>query len=457
MRGIVTWFVKNSVPANLFMFFLIFGGFFVSYPTMKSEFFPIPDLSTITISVPYPGASAKEVESSISSKIEDRLQGISNIKKLRSYSLEGAGLVTIQVFDSGEIDTTLDDVKTIMDGISTFPQNSEAPVVSKLEPTEKVLDVIVYGDVDERVLLNITKQVNKEMKELSEVSFTEINGDRDKEITIEVSEKNLEKYNLSFDQITMAINAGSIDLPGGLLSSKSGDLLIRTVGQSYNANEYEKIVIKGQPDGSQLLLKDIATITDGFIDVESYYRWDGVKAMFISANLVGDQDVLVAAEQLRKYVKSKQLDMPPNVSIDYWYDQARYLQDRINLLYRNFAIGIVLVLLLLTMFLRPSVAFWVSMGIPISFGGALIILPLIVVTVNILSAFMFIVLLGIVVDDAIIVGENVFRRRVKRKENNMDSTIKGTMEVLIPVFFGVLTTIVVFAPMLDLAGQTGET
>ena len=194
------------------------------------------------------------------------------------------------------------------------------------------------------------------MKELSEVSFTEINGDRDKEITIEVSEKNLEKYNLSFDQITMAINAGSIDLPGGLLSSKSGDLLIRTVGQSYNANEYENIVIKGQPDGSQLLLKDIATITDGFIDVESYYRWDGVQAMFISANLVGDQDVLLAAEQLRKYVKSKQSDMPPNVSIDYWYDQARYLQDRINLLYRNFAIGIVLVLLLLTMFLRPSVA-----------------------------------------------------------------------------------------------------
>ena len=322
-----------------------------------------------------------------------------------------------------------------MDGISTFPQNSEAPVISKLEPTEKVLDVIVYGDVDERVLLNITKEVNKEMKELSEVSFTEINGDRDKEITIEVSEKNLEKYNLSFDQITMAINAGSIDLPGGLLSSKSGDLLIRTVGQSYNANEYENIVIKGQPDGSQLLLKDIATITDGFIDVESYYRWDGVQAMFISANLVGDQDVLLAAEQLRKYVKSKQSDMPPNVSIDYWYDQARYLQDRINLLYRNFAIGIVLVLLLLTMFLRPSVAFWVSMGIPISFGGALIILPLIGVTVNILSAFMFIVVLGIVVDDAIIVGENVFRRRVKLKENNMDSTIKGTMEVLIPVFF----------------------
>jgi multidrug efflux pump subunit AcrB len=318
-----------------------------------------------------------------------------------------------------------------------------------------VLDVIVYGDVDERVLLNITKELNKEMKELSEVSFTEINGDRDKEITIEVSENNLEKYNLSFDQISMAINKGSIDLPGGLLSSKSGDLLIRTVGQSYNAIEYENIVIKGQPDGSQLLLKDIATITDGFIDVERYYRWDGIPAMFISVNLVGDQDVLLAADQLRKYVKSKQSDMPPNVSIDYWYDQARYLQDRIDLLYRNFAIGMVLVLLLLTMFLRPSVAFWVSMGIPISFGGALIILPQIGVTVNILSAFMFIVVLGIVVDDAIIVGENVFRRRINLKENNMDSTIKGTMEVLIPVFFGVLTTIVVFAPMLNLAGQTG--
>ena len=455
MKGIVTWFVKNSVPANLFMFFLIVGGFLVSYPTMKSEFFPIPDIKSIVIRVAYPGASAEEVESSICSKIEDRLEGVSGIKRLKSHSLEGFGVVGVQVYSHDDVDTTLNEIKTIIDGISTFPQNSETPVIKKLELNEKVLDVVVYGDVDERVLLNIAKDVDKEIKELGEVSFTEMFGNRNKEITIEVSEKDLEKYNLNFDQIAMAINAGSIDLPGGLLSSKSGDLLIRTVGQSYNANEYENIVIKGQPDGGQLLLKDIATITDGFIDVERYYRWDGVQAMFISVNLVGDQDVLLAAEQLRAYVKQKQSEMPANVSIDYWYDQARYLQARIDLLYRNFAIGMVLVLFLLTMFLRPSVAFWVAMGIPISFGGALIILPQIGVTVNVLSAFMFIVVLGIVVDDAIIVGENVFRRRIKLKEDNITSTIKGTMEVLTPVFFGVLTTIVVFAPMLNLAGNTG--
>ena len=455
MKGIVTWFVKNSVPANLFMFFLIVGGFFVSYPTMKSEFFPIPDIKSITIRVAYPGASAEEVESSICSKIEDRLEGVSGIKRLKSHSLEGFGVVGVQVYSHDDVDTTLNEIKTIIDGISTFPQNSESPIIKKLEINEKVLDVVVYGDVDELVLLNIAKDVDKEIKELGEVSFTEMFGNRNKEITIEVSEKDLEKYNLNFDQIAMAINAGSIDLPGGLLSSKSGDLLIRTVGQSYNANEYENIVIKGQPDGGQLLLKDIATITDGFIDVERYYRWDGIQAMFISVNLVGDQDVLVAAEQLRAYVKQKQSEMPANVSIDYWYDQARYLQGRIDLLYRNFAIGMVLVLFLLTMFLRPSVAFWVAMGIPISFGGALIILPQIGVTVNVLSAFMFIVVLGIVVDDAIIVGENVFRRRIKLKEDNITSTIKGTMEVLTPVFFGVLTTIVVFAPMLNLAGNTG--
>ena len=333
-----------------------------------------------------------------------------------------------------------------MDGISTFPQNSEAPVVSKLETSEKVLDVIVYGDVDERVLLNITKELNKEMKELSEVSFTEINGDRDKEITIEVSENNLEKYNLSFDQISMAINKGSIDLPGGLLSSKSGDLLIRTVGQSYNAIEYENIVIKGQPDGSQLLLKDIATITDGFIDVERYYRWDGIPAMFISVNLVGDQDVLLAADQLRKYVKSKQSDMPAIES----YFLASPTKKRL-LHGEAIAIGMVLEAYLSV----HCSGLEIEEANDISFGGALIILPQIGVTVNILSAFMFIVVLGIVVDDAIIVGENVFRRRINLKENNMDSTIKGTMEVLIPVFFGVLTTIVVFAPMLNLAGQTG--
>ena len=177
--------------------------------------------------------------------------------------------------------------------------------------------------------------------------------------------------------------------------------------------------------------------------------------MFISANLVGDQDVLTAANQLRNFVKNKKNDMPENIQIDYWYDQARFLEDRINILYKNFAIGMILVLILLTMFLRPSVAFWVAMGIPISFGGALILLPMLGVTINVLSTFMFIVVLGIVVDDAIIVGENVFRRRIKLNEDNFTSTVKGTMEVMLPVFFGILTTIVVFAPMLDLAGDTG--
>ena len=261
---------------------------------------------------------------------------------------------------------------------------------------------------------------------------------------------------MNFDQIALAINAGSIDLPGGIISTSKEDLLIRTVGQSYSGKEYENIVIKSQGSGSQLLLKDIAIIKDDFIDVEKSYRWNGIPAMFVGVNLVGDQDVLKAAEELRAYVKNKKNNMPANIEIDYFYDQARYLQDRINLLYRNFAIGITLVLFLLTMFLKPSLAFWVSMGIPISFGGALLLLPLLGVTVNVLSAFMFIVVLGIVVDDAIIVGENVFRRRIKFGEDNYTSTIKGTLEVLTPVFFGVLTTIVVFAPMLDLAGETGD-
>ena len=455
MKSIVTWFVNNSVPSNLFMFFLIFGGFFISYPSIKAEFFPVPEPKLITITVPYPGASASEVEASICSKIEDRLEGVSGIKKLRSYSLEGQGVLSVKIFASADFDNALDEIKTIVDGITTFPENSEKPIIKQLELTEKVLDVVIYGDVDENVLLNVTKQIDEEIKNLNEVSFTEIYGTRNKEIAIEISENNLEKYNLTFDQIAFAINTGSIDLPGGIISSKKGDLLIRTVGQSYSIDEFENIVVKINANGSALLLKDIASIKDTFEDVDKFFKWDGTQAMFISANLVGDQDVLVAAEELRQFVKMKKSEMPENINIDYWYDQARYLQDRINILYKNFAIGMILVLILLTMFLRPSVAFWVAMGIPISFGGALLILPLIGVTINVLSTFMFIVVLGIVVDDAIIVGENVFRRRIKLNENNYDSTVKGTMEVMLPVFFGILTTIVVFAPMLDLAGDTG--
>ena len=455
MRSIVTWFVNNSVPANLFMFFLIVGGFFVSYPSIKAEFFPVPDPKAVTIIVPYPLDSASEVEASISSKIEDRLEGVSGIKKINSNSLEGGGYVGVRIFASADFDNTFEEIKTIVDGITTFPENSEEPIVKKLEITEKVLDVVIHGDVDENVLLSVTKSINDEIKNLSEVSFTEINGNRNREISIEISENNLEKYNLTFDEIAFAINMGSIDLPGGVISSNKGDLLIRTVGQSYKGDEFENIVIRTNANGSTLLLKDVAIIKDTFEDVDKFFKWNGTKAMFISVNLVGDQDVLDAANQLRNYVKNKKNDMPENIQIDYWYDQARFLEDRINILYKNFAIGMCLVLILLTMFLRPSVAFWVAMGIPISFGGALLLLPFLGVTINVLSTFMFIVVLGIVVDDAIIVGENVFRRRIKLNEDNFTSTVKGTMEVMLPVFFGILTTIVVFAPMLDLAGDTG--
>jgi multidrug efflux pump subunit AcrB len=453
MKSIVTWFVKNSVPANLLMFFLIIGGI-ASYQNMKSEFFPIPNLNIISINVAYLGASPSEIESSICSKIEDRLQGISGIEKVSSYSTENSGMVAIHIHSTSEFDEILDEVKTVINSMDNLPVNSEKPIIKEIKMDEKVLDVVIYGNVEENTLLQVTKEINQEIKMLNEVSYTEILGDRNREITIEVSENNLEKYNLNFDQITLAINAGSIDLPGGILSTSKEELLIRTVGQSYNAKEYEKIVIRSQPNGSQLLLKDIATIKDAFVEVEKSYRWNGIPAMFVGVNLVGDQDVLRAAEELRTYVNNKKANMPAGIEIDYFYDQARYLQDRINLLYRNFAIGITLVLL--TMFLKPSLAFWVAMGIPISFGGALLILPLIGVSVNILSAFMFIVVLGIVVDDAIIVGENVFRRRITLNEDNYTSTINGTMEVLVPVFFGVLTTIAVFAPMLNLAGQTGS-
>ena len=455
MKSIVTWFVKNSVPANLLMFFLIIGGI-ASYQNMKSEFFPIPNLNIISINVAYLGASPSEIESSICAKIEDRLQGISGIEKVSSYSTENSGMVAIHIHSTSEFDEILDEVKTVVNSMDNLPVNSEKPIIKEIKMDEKVLDVVIYGHVEENTLLQVTKKIDQEIKMLNEVSYTEILGDRNREITIEVSENNLEKYNLNFDQITLAINAGSIDLPGGILSTSKEELLIRTVGQSYNAKEYEKIVIRSQPNGSQLLLKDIATIKDAFVEVDKSYRWNGIPAMFVGVNLVGDQDVLRAAEELRTYVNNKKANMPAGIEIDYFYDQARYLQDRINLLYRNFAIGITLVLILLTMFLKPSLAFWVAMGIPISFGGALLILPLVGVSVNILSAFMFIVVLGIVVDDAIIVGENVFRRRIKFNEDNYTSTINGTMEVLVPVFFGVLTTIAVFAPMLNLAGQTGS-
>ena len=223
MKSIVTWFVKNSVPANLFMFFLIVGGV-ASYQNMKSEFFPAPDINIITIQVPYLGASANEIESSICAKIEDRIEGISGIKKISSYALENAGIVSATLYNPSEIDDILDQIKTVVNNIDTFPVDSEKPVIQKIELVEKVLDVVIYGQVEEKTLLQVTEQINEEIKMLNEVSYTEILGGRNKEITIEISEANLEKYNLNFDQIALAINAGSIDLPGGIISTSKEDL-----------------------------------------------------------------------------------------------------------------------------------------------------------------------------------------------------------------------------------------
>lgn len=454
MKGAIAWFAENRVAANLLMMFLILAGV-ITCTTIKLEIFPETSLDRISITTEYPGASPAEVEEAVIRRIEERLSGLAGIKRIDSTAREGLGVVTIEVMKDWDLKKLLDEVKAEVDRITTFPDEAEKPVVREVTRRVEVINLAVYGDVPKSTIKYLTEKIKDDITNLPGVTLAEIFGVRKGEIHIEISEKTLRRYGLTLEQVADTVRMASLDLPAGSVKTEGGEILIRTKGRRYYAAEYGDIAVIARPDGSKVTLGQIAALSDGFEDVDLSVRFQGKRAAMIQVFRVADQNALKVANTVKGYIEEIRPSLPAGVGIDFFADMSEILKSRLELLLRNMAIGLALVVILLGLFMSVRLAFWVTLGIPISFLTGLAILPWFDVSINMISLFAFIMVLGIVVDDAIIIGENIFRKQEEGLPP-LEAAVQGAVEVGRPVIFSVLTTMVAFAPLLLGGGIMGK-
>ena len=454
MEKLIRWFVNNKVVSNLMMVFIIVTGA-TTIPMLKMEVFPEIDLNIINVSVVYPGATPSDVEEAICIKIEERLQGLDGVKKITSNASENVGSVNIEIISGEDPSEMLDKIKAEVDAIDTFPENVEKPVCREIAGSNPVISVAVHGKIDDNSLNKLTEDIKDEIDDLPEVTFTSIVADLENEIKINIRESSLRKYNLSFQQIAQSIREWSLNMPSGSIDTEDGEILIRSNSQGYTITDYSNIPLIINPNGSIVYLSDISDITDTFSDkFEMDFQFNGDKANLITVFRVGNQNALDVSAAVKEYVQNKNLELPSTVRVTAWDDEARILSGRIETIVRNAQQGLILVIIVLALFLKPKLAFWVSLGIPISFMGGFWLFGPLDLSINMLSLFTFILVLGIVVDDAIVVGENIALFK-ERGMNSVDAAVKGAMQVATPVFFAVLTTMVTFSPMLAVEGDIG--
>jgi multidrug efflux pump subunit AcrB len=454
-KGIIAWFAANHVAANLLMLFIIVAGL-ISVFTIRKQTTPDFELNNIQVRVAYLGAAPQEVEEGVVVKVEEAIQDIKGIIRITGRAREGSGTVTAEVSSGTDIQEVLSEVKTRVDAISTFPVLTEKPVIFKQEIPIHVVFIAIHGALDEFSQKAMAQEVRDELMRLPAVSTVEFLGDRPYEISIEVSEHVLRQYGLSIGEISQAVRNSSVDMPGGTIKSVGGDILLRTEGQVYTGNEFGSLVLRTFADGTRLTLSDIANITDGFVETDGYGHFDGNRTATLRVLASGEQNELITAAAVQKYVADKSLTLPDGVNMDIWVDRSHYLKGRLQMMSTNMWQGALLVFIVLSMFLRMKVAMWVVVGIPITFLGAMWLMPHgpWPVTINMMSLFGFIIVLGIVVDDAIIIGESVYTR-IRADGHTLDNVIEGAHRVAVPATFGVLTTIAAFAPLLFIGGIAG--
>ena len=454
MRSVATWSVDNKVTVNLIMLFILVAGLATVFG-MRREMFPQFALDMIYVSVDYPGASPEEVEEGICIKVEEKIKGIEGISKTFSTAREGNGSVTVELNGEADVQRVMDDLKTQVDLIDNFPAEAEDPVITEIINRNPAITVAVYGPVGERLLRRMAEEIRDDLVTTPTISLASLVGVRNYEMAVEVSEENLRQYNLTFDQVVLAIRTGSLDLPGGHIKTAHGEILIRAEGRRYTGREFEALPLITTEDGTLIHLGQVARVIDGFEDSDIRTKFNGAPAALVQINRTKSEDVIAISDTVKAYVAEHADRMPPGVHIATWFDLSDMVRDRINLLLRNGAQGIVLVFLGLALFLNIRLAFWVAAGIPIAFMGAFMVLDGAGETINMISLFAFIMTLGILVDDAIILGENVFTHFHQGKKAR-DAVVDGIGEVGGPVIMAVSTTVVAFLPLLFIAGIMGK-
>ncbi|RMG74956.1 MAG: efflux RND transporter permease subunit, partial [Nitrospirae bacterium] len=454
MKKIISWFTENHVAANLLMVFVLVTGLIAAI-NAKVEIFPETAADKVTVSVTYPGASPSEVEEGVLKKVEEAVSGLDGIKEINSYASEGVALIEIEAVQGWDIDKLLDDVKSEVNRLTTLPENAERPIIKKFVFKAPVLNVAVYGDVSVSVLKDYAERIKDDITRLPHVTQADIFGVSNPEISIEIPEENLRKYNLTLDSVSAIVRNWSLDLGGGEIKENSGYILLRTKGRKYTARDYEDIPVISRTDGTVVRLSDIATIRETYEEAERGSRFNGLPSVGILVYRIGKENALTVAREVKEYIDSIRPTLPPSIKVDTFGDRSEILKARLTLLLKNMAYGMVLVVVVLGIFLNRRLSFWITMGIPTAFAFGLFLLPYYNVSINMISLFAFIMVLGIVVDDAIVVGESVFRKR-EQGLPPFQAAVEGTMVVAVPVIFSVLTTIAAFWPLLLGTGVMGK-
>jgi multidrug efflux pump subunit AcrB len=450
MNASIRWFVNNPVAANLLMFLIIIGGAFGAFGIGK-EVFPATSINYITVNMSYPGAGPKEVEEQIVVRIEEAIYNLEGIKGLSAEARKGRGSVTAEIDTNYDMTKMLNDIKSRVDAVITFPSDAERPIVTEVVERQEVIRVALFGDADERVLKEYGERIRDDLASTRGVDFVEVWGARQPQVDIELSELAMRRYSISFDDVVSAVRRTSLNLPAGTIRAESGDIQVQTRGQAYYESDFEKISVSSRNDGTQVTIGDVAEVKDTFEERNALTRFNGKKAIFLAISVGESPDVMKTTKAVKDYVANGSSFLPDELQMDTWRDYSILFEGRLSLLSKNALGGLVLVFIILMLFLSPQLAFWVALGIGVAYMGALWILPSIGLTLNMLSMFAFLLILGIIVDDAIIVGESVFRHQ----EEGLDPLIaarEGAQAVSKPVFLAVLSTMIFFSPIFFLPG-----
>lgn len=453
-KGPLAWMAQNSVAANLLMF-IIFAGGLLSAFQIKQEVFPEFDLDMVTISVAYPGASPLDVEQGLVLVLEEAVRGIDGVKQVDSTSTEGAGVVTIELLADANSDRVLADIKSAVDRITSFPDEAEKPVVALAARRREVVSVIIAGDQELQTLHAIAEEAREQMLSHPDISQVDIEGVPPLELSIEIPREKLESYGLTLSQVAQQISLASLDLPGGVVETQAGQLLVRVSDRRLSEQQFAEIIIRGTMAGAMVRLGDLAVIRDDYEDTNEVSYFNGQPAVRLTIFRIGDETPKEVATGVKEIFAQLREKLPENISMIIWTDSSKRLDERIKLLMKNAALGLVLVLISLALLLRIRIAFWVAVGIPVTFMGCFIVLNVCGFSINMISLFGLIIALGMVVDDAIVVAENIFTK-IQEGLPRKQAAIEGTLEMTVPVTFAVLTTVAAFMPLFLVPGIMGK-
>ncbi|WP_289019838.1 efflux RND transporter permease subunit [Desulfobacter postgatei] len=453
-RGAMAWMAGNTVAANLLMAIFLVGGLFMAF-NIKQEVFPEFSMDSVSISVSYPGASPEEVESGIILAVEEAVRDLEGIDEITSQASEGRASITIEALDGGDVTRLWQEIKSEVDRIETFPDEAEDPVIAITSRQREVVRLALYGDAPETTMRDLADDIRDRFLSDPEITQVELEGVREREILVEISTNTLRRYGMTLSDVADAVSTASVELGGGAIKSGGGDILLRIKSRKDYARQYAKLPILTREDGSQLVLSDIANVSEGFEDSQSWASFNGKRAVTIAVYRVGKQTPTKVAQATKKMLESINEELPEGIHLSIVRDLSMVFTQRADLLLSNAYMGLALVFLCLALFLEIRLAFWVSMGIPVSFLGSFIFLSAADFTINMVSMFAFIVTLGIVVDDAIVVGENIYYCR-RQGMGFLDAATQGTKTVAVPVFFSVATNMVTFMPIMYIPGEMGK-